>query len=215
MTSKRLYFLFLGLIGLLLIALIAGTYGINGLLTTQASKLTAAKAKSLALAQEQLSLDQAKKDIKTYANLNDIAKAIVPEDKDQAEAVREIVNMASQYGISLASISFPASTLGLTPGGTGTSAAAASSSAAAAASSKSSTLSQLTAVKNIPGVYQLPITVNGDPNKPIAYDKFIGFLTALEHNRRTSQVSGITLAPSTQNHNLLSFNLNINEYIKP
>ena len=217
MTSKRLYFLLSGLIGLLFIGLIAGTYGANSLLSSQANTLTGLKAKSLALAQEQSSLNKAKKDIQTYSGLNQIAKSVVPQDKDQAEAVREIVNIAAQYNVSLAAINFPASTLGANATAPA-SAAPASASATAPAASKSTSagsLSQLQPVKNIPGVYQLPITVVGDPNKPVPYNQFVSFLSAMEHNRRTAQVSTITIQPNASNRNLLTFSLNLNEYIKP
>ena len=218
MTSKRLYFLLIGIIGLLFLGLVAGTYGANNLLSTEAGKLTILKAKSAALSQEQLTLNKAKDDLTKYASLEVVAKSVVPQDKDQAEAVREIVNIAAQYGVSLSAISFPASTLGSTAAGTPIPASATPTTKTPSPTTKSSSagsLSQLQPVKNITGVYQLPITVVGDTNKPVAYDKFISFLSALEHNRRTAQVSTITLEPSTANRNLLSFTLGLNEYIKP
>ena len=217
MNSKRLYFLLIGLVGLLSLGLIIGTYGASSLLTARASTLTALKAKSGAQTAEQLSLNKAKSDISKYAGLEQIAKSIVPQDKDQAEAVREIVNIAAQSGVSLSAINFNASTLGATSVSNrpASAAPAPSAAAASAASSKAGALSQLTPVKNIPGVYVLPITIVGDPNKPVAYDKFIAFLSALEHNRRTAQVSTITITPSSNNHDLLTFTLGVSEYIKP
>ncbi len=217
MTSKRLYFLLIGVIGLLFIGLVAGTFGANNILSSEAAKLTILKAKSAALSQEQLTLNKAKDDLTKYASLEAVAHSVVPQDKDQAEAVREIVNIAAQYGVSLAAISFPASTLGNTATGTPIPASATptTTQSPTTKSSSAGSLSQLQPVKNITGVYQLPITVVGDSNKPVAYDKFISFLAALEHNRRTAQVSTITLEPSTNNRNLLSFTLGLNEYIKP
>lgn len=205
MTSKRLRWLLIGLLGLLFVGLVLGTYEANSLFKSQANKLVSLKAKSLALTSEQQSLVQAKKDIVTYSSLDKIAKSVVPQDKDQAEAVREIVNIAVSYGVSLSTVSFPASTLGT------------SNALISASPSKSSgpSLSQLTPVKNIPGVYQLQITVIGDPAKPVAYDKFISFLSALEHNRRTAQVIAIAIQPNAANRSLLTFSLTLNEYIKP
>jgi hypothetical protein len=205
---------------LLLIGMVGGTYGINSLLVSRTNKLVTLKAKSLALAQEQISLNQAKKDIQTYTSLDKIAQSVVPQDKDQAEAVREIVNLAATNNVSLASITFPASSLGTGPGGssaTSTSSTPAQAGPAASAASNAATaaLSQLTAVKDIPGVYQLPITVDGDPNQPVQYNEFINFLSALEHNRRTSQVSSITIQPDTKNPDYLTFSLTLSEYIKP
>lgn len=206
MTSKQLRWLLLGLLGLLFVALIAGTYKANLLLESQASTLVSLKAKDQALASEQQGLVKAKKDIKTYSDLESIAKAVVPQDKDQAEAVREIVNIAGTYNVSLSTISFPASTLG---------SSAVLPTVTTSTSKTTTSLSQLQPVKNIPGVYQLQISITSDPAKPVAYEKFISFLSALEHNRRTAQVSAISIQPNTANRSLLSFTLTLNEYIKP
>ncbi len=217
MNSKRLHLILAAAICLLFIGLIGGAYGINHLLDAEASKLLALKAKSAALQQQRISLNKAKKDIVTYADLQKVTQSIVPEDKNQALAVREIVKLADSNGISLLSISFPASTLGSTSSGAAakTPAAAPANGPAAAAANKAAGLSQLLAVKNIPGVYQLPITVTADPHKPVPYSKFIAFLSDMEHNRRTAQVSIISIAPDTLNPNLVSFALTLNEYIKP
>lgn len=217
MNSKRLYFVLLGVIGLLCIGLLAGAYGANSLLASQANKLTALKAKSLAAAQEQHSLIKAKKDIQKYGDLEKIAQTVVPQDKNQAEAVREIVNIAASSGVSLAAINFPSSTLGTTVIGSGAGATtpAPTAAAPAAGSAKTAGLSQLQPVKNIPGVYQLLITVEGDTTHPVPYNKLISFLSDLEHNRRTAQVSTINLQPTAGDRSQLTFTLSLSEYIKP
>lgn len=213
MTSKRLYFVLIGTIVILFVALIGGTYQVNETLTSRAKKLTSLKAKNAALAQEQIVMKKAKQDIKTYSELQKITRSIVPEDKSQAEAVREIVKIAADNGVELASITFPASTLG--GPATAVKPDTAATPPAAANSSKTGSLSQLMPVKSIPGVYQLNITVQSDTSQPVRYDKFISFLGALERNRRTAQVSTISLEPDKENRNFLSFTLNLNEYIKP
>jgi hypothetical protein len=218
MTSKRLHTVLMAGLALLFLGLIGGTYATNKLLTSQADKLTALKAKSMALDQEQVSLSHARTDIKKYDNLDKIAQAVVPQDKNQAEAVREIVNIAAANDVSLASISFPASTLGNLPSGVAapsSSGSAAAGPAPSAGSSKAGSLSQLTPLKNIPGVYQLPITIKGDANNPVQYEKFINFLSDLEHNRRTAQVETITLQPTIGNRDYVTFQLTLSEYIKP
>ena len=116
-SAKRLHFILIGLIGLLLLGLLAGTYGTNKLLTSQATKLTTLKAKDQALTQEQTSFTKAKKEIKKYADLHKITQSVVPEDKNQAEAVREIVNIAATNNVVLSAVTFPASTLGTTATG--------------------------------------------------------------------------------------------------
>ncbi|HEX3568163.1 MAG TPA: hypothetical protein VHT70_00615 [Candidatus Saccharimonadales bacterium] len=203
MNSKRVYFLMVGLLVLLGVALLGGAYGANALLQQRAKKLTDLKLQEQAVGQQQLSLAKAKQDIQQYASLEKIAQSIVPQDKDQAEAVRELVNIAGQNGIKLSNISFPSSTLG-----------AGSSSGSGSSSSSSSPLTQVTPVSGMAGVYQLQINVQQDSTQPITYAQFIGFLTALENNRRTAQVSSISILP-TSDRSHLTFTLSLNEYIKP
>lgn len=214
MTNKRLYYLLIGIVTLLFVGLIAGTYGANKMLTSKAATLTDLKAKSKASKQEQASLIKAKEEVRTYSGLLKITRAIVPEDKDQAAAVREIVNIAAANGVSLGSISFPTSTLGNSITAPSSAPAAANASAKPAVQT-SAVPSQLQPVKSIPGVYQLLITVQGDSSKPVRYSQFVNFLAALERNRRTAQVSSITIEPKADNRNNLTFTLSLNEYIKP
>jgi hypothetical protein len=219
MSSRHLHTALIVVLVILFAGLLGGTYGIDRLLTSKAATLTAAKAKDQALDQEQVTIEQAKKDVQRYANLNQIAQAVVPQDKNQAEAVREIVNLAADNGVTLTAINFPASTLGAsangTTGTTGTGSSSGTSGGSSSASGKSGKLSQLTPVKNIPGVYQLPITISNDSSHPVTYNRFISFLSDLEHNRRTAQVQTISLEPDTKNSSAFIFSLTLNEYIKP
>ena len=215
MTSKRVYYLMVALISLLLIGLVAGAYGASTVLTTKAVNLTQLKAKSKALSKEQQQLVRAKKQIADNAELNKIVSRVVPQDKDQAEAVREIVSIASNNKIVLGSITFPASSLGSSSTGPASGAGANAKPFSSGAASKNSGLSQLQPVKNIPGVYDLQITVQGDPKTPVPYSQLLGFLSDLEHNRRTAQVSTITIVPDKDNTKLITFSLTLDEYIKP
>lgn len=215
MTSKRLHLVLLGAIGLLLCALVGGTYLLNSALTKKGEQLTSLKAQTLALQQEQVGLAKAKKQVAAYADLEKVTRAIVPEDKSQAEAVREIVKIAGANRITLSSITFPASTLGATATTKPGASATAKPAAPVNQDAKTNTLSQLQTVPNIPGVYLLEITIQNDEKNPINYAQFINFLDGLENNRRTSQVSGITIQPDSKNRSLLTFTLTLNGYIKP
>lgn len=198
--AKQLYYLLVTLIVLLCLGFIGIAYGTDKILGSKANRLSKVKADSEAAQSLQTSLSRNKQDIKKYSELNTIAETIVPQDKDQAEAVREIVNLASQSGISkLSSITFPSSTLGsLTPGTKG-----------------NSSLTQLVPVKGMTGVYELQITITQDSTNRVPYDQFLTFLQKLEQNRRTAQVSSITVSPDTQHPDKVAFNLVINEFIKP
>lgn len=197
LNSKLVHYLLSALIVLILIACAGGAKVVVGLLQKQAGTLVSLKAKDQALQEEQSNLAVAKKEVSKYSTLEKIAETIVPQDKDQAETVREIVNIAAASQIKLTSISFPSSSLGQTTG------------------AKTVSFSQLTAVKGIPGVYLLPINVD-DSEAPDAttYANFYNFLTKLEQNRRTSQVTNLSIQPITGG-GLINFSLTINEYIKP
>jgi hypothetical protein len=224
MSSKRVFYGLIGLIVLLGAGLIIGAYGINNMMTSRARTLTSLKAKDQALNQEQSSFNVAKENVKKYADLEQIAKSVVPQDKSQAQAVRQLVNIAAANGVSLGSITFPASSLGsgvasstqaTTSGGAAPSPAPGGSTGAPVGSSAKDALSQLTPVTGIPGVYQLTITVASDSDHPVLYNQLISFLSGLEHDRRTAQVDSIASQPSQKDPRYLSFTLTLNEYIKP
>ncbi|HSX32417.1 MAG TPA: hypothetical protein VLF43_04080 [Candidatus Saccharimonadales bacterium] len=201
MTAKRLHFALIGVICLSIVILFGCVYAANGLLVKQSKRIADAQLKNLVVDEKQRSIAKAKSDIEKYRDLAAIAKGIVPQDKDQAQTVREIVNIADANGVKLGTITFPSSTLGAAKPGTKI--------------VGNPALSQLTAVKGLSGVYSLNITVDSDASSPASYDKFINFLDALEHNRRTALVNGITLQPNGTDPSKLTFSLIISEYIKP
>ncbi len=199
MDNKKLSIALASLTGLLTIGLLASVFFANKLLTTKSVELSKLKAQSQVADELQISLKKNKADIIKYTPLNTIAKTVVPQDKNQAQTVSEIVKIANDSGITkLTSITFPASTLG----GTGGAKAGAG-------------LTQVTPVKGIPGVYLLPITITQDSNNTIRYGQFITFLQKLENNRRTAQVSSISITPDSKDPTNISFTLIVNEYIKP
>jgi hypothetical protein len=198
--AKQLYYLLVAAVVLLCLGFVAIGYGTNKILGAEATKLSKVKADSEAAQNLQSGLAKNKKDIEKYKELNTIAETIVPQDKDQAEAVREIVSLAAQSGIGkLSSITFPTSTLGaLTPGLV-----------------VNPNLTQLTPVTGLNGVYELQITITQGSDARVPYNQFLTFLGKIEQNRRTAEVGSITVQPDTQNPNNVAFTLVINEFIKP
>lgn len=200
MKSKQLFFLLVACIVLLGAGFVGVAYEANAVLGQQATTLSKLKADSQVNDDLQTTLNKDKADIAKYSQLNQIAETIVPQDKDQAEAVREIVNLAAQSGIGkLSSITFPASTLGSAVPGT----------------TVNSNLTQLTPVTGIPGVYNLQITVTQAATDEVPYSAFTTFLGKLEQNRRTAQVSSITVQPDPKAPSKVAFTLVINGYVKP
>lgn len=205
----------MGVLALLSVIAVAGVVGGSLLLQKQANQLTDLKLQTKVLDEQQTSLIQAKKDLTKYKDLQDIAKTIVPQDKDEAKAVREIVQIAQQSGIKIRSITFPSSNLGSTPIASGTTAPSGS----APATPKVNPLSQAVPVKGIQGVYSLEMDIVPDTDElhPVEYYKFLDFLSRLENNRRTAQVSKIKVDPvnSSSTSSYVSFTLSINIFVKP
>ncbi len=193
LNPKRFYYLLLVTVGLAIVLLLAGAYVGNSLLKTKSKDVASNRKKSMVLEEKQRQLNKAKADIKKYQDLAAIAKDIVPQDKDQAQTIREVVNIASANGIKLGTITFPVSSLG----------------------DNKIPHSQLKKVASIPGVYSLDITVQSDSKTPPSFTNFSRFLEGLEHNRRTALVSGISLQPEKGDPSKLSFTLTLSEYIKP
>ncbi len=211
MSSKRIFLVMIVIVALLGVGIVAATAIGSLVLQKQSQKLMGLKLDSRVLDEQQLSLSQAKKDIEKFAELEKEAKAIVPQDKDQAQAVREIVKIADQSGIKLGAISFPASLLGTTPAPTVNT----PSSGTPPPKATTPPVTQVKPVENIPGVYVMEITIQQDAANPVPYTSLIDFLSRLEQNRRTAQVASVTIQPSSQTVNKLTFSQVVNVYIKP
>ncbi len=202
MNSKKLFYVLIVLTGAVIGAGIMAIVQGDKKLSQQNSELTALKIEANSLENVQQSLILAKKDIAMYADIEQITKTVVPLEKDQARTVREIIKLAAESKISIASVTFPSSTLGTkaTPG--------------AAAPTGGASATQLQKVEGINNVERLEITVTSDTTKPVLYTDLLQFLEKLEQNRRTSQVGNVNIQPDTENRNRLTFTLLLNVYIK-
>jgi hypothetical protein len=211
-TAKQLRLILLGLLGLVVIVfLVTAIAGLNAL-SSKSQKLVDVKLKNKTVDAQLTSLEQAKKQVEKYSYFNDIAKTVLPVDKDQAQAVLDIFQLADQSGIAIASVTFPASTLGV------------GSSSAPATGSTSAAISQAKPVQGIKGLYSLELTVapQSGPSVPagkvVTYPKFLDFLRRIERDRRTAQITQVNIQPQgsdagpSQN---LNFSLTVNIFMRP
>lgn len=216
MSSKQSRLVLLGLIGFAGLTFLVICFIGLSTLSSKSQKMVSLKLQSKVLDYQLTSLAQAKKQVQQYEYIKSVAAEIIPNDKDQAQAVLEIFNIASASGIAIQSITFPASTLG--SGG-----AAVSSDASTA---KASTLiSQAKPVTGINGLYSVQLTVvpASGPNVPaeqqVTYAKMLDFLNRIELNQRTAQITQVTVQPQGSNAgdpaSSLTFSLTINIFIKP
>lgn len=206
MTSKKVFFVMAGVVGLMSALIITVIVAGDRLLRGQSDRLVSLKLDDQVIEAQQMALVQAKKDLDKYSGLESIARQIVPQDKDQARATREIVILAEQSGVKIANIAFPASTLGQTP---------TKPAEGIAPAPAPSAVTQVKPVDGIKNLFQLDITVVSDSAKPASYNQLIDFLKRLEQNRRTAQVSQISIQPDTKNRSSLGFTLTVTVYIKP
>jgi hypothetical protein len=214
LDSKKLRLVLLGLLGLSVIVFV-GIISIGlSALSSESKKMVSLKVQSQTADAQLSNLEQTKKDVEKYSYFKDVARTVIPNDKDQAESVLEINQMANASGVSIQSITFPASTLGLRTAIPATQDATSSASATTA-------ISQAKPVVGIPGLYSLELTITTPPVNSelpaagqVTYSKMLDFLNHIENNRHTAQITEITIQPSGVSQ-ALSFSLTVNIFIKP
>lgn len=190
-----------------------------GILSAKSQRLVELKLRSKTIDAQSSSLAASKKQVEKYAYFNDIAKSVLPSDKDQAQAVLDIFSLADQSGIAIASVTFPASSLGNkavpTAGASGNNAVTAP---------PASVISQAKPVEGIAGLYSLELTISpqsgpGVPDvKRVTYSKLLDFLGRIEHNRRTAQITQVNIQPQGADGGpgqFINFTMTINIFIKP
>lgn len=213
-TPKLIRFSLFGLLALMAVIFFATASVGQGKLSNKSEQLVDAKLKSKTVDDQLSSLELARKQIEKYSYFNDVAKTVIPNDKDQARAVLDISQQADQSGIALTSITFPASTLG---GST-------KSVSATGAGSTTTAISQATPVTGIKGLYSLELTIipltgpTTPASKVVTYPKFLDFLNRIEHNRRTAQITQVSIQPQSDKSGPtgeINFSLTINIFIRP
>lgn len=211
MTAKRFHYVLWALLGLVILASVLAAAGGNYWLGRSSGRLQALKLENRILEEQQSSLTQAKKDIDKYAELERTARQIVPQEKDQARTVRELISIAAASGVKIATIAFPTSNLGQAV----PKAPAGEPGAGAPKPAPAPAISQVKPVENIKDLYQLDISVQSEPTAPVSYPRLLDFLNRLEHNRRTAQITSITIQTLPKNRDQLTFNLQLSVFIKP
>jgi len=186
-------------------------------ISSTSRQLVDLKLQSKTVDDQLASLAAAKKQLKKYSYFNDVVKNVLPNDKDQAQAVLDVSQMAIASHIALQNIEFPTSNLGgrlsapTSPPATST--------PSSNASGQNTALTQVMKVPGIPGLYSLQLTITPQigPQVPAplisTYPKFLDFLNRIEHNRRTAQIIGVNISPQADGS--LNFTLIINIFIKP
>jgi hypothetical protein len=209
MSAKRVFYGMLAGTLVLILICVAATYFASQLLVKEGNSLLDLKLQKAVLAKQSDSLAKAKEDIAKYSELEVIAKTVVPQEKDQARTVLELVQLANESGISITSIDFPQSLLGQAAK------KSAKKDSKAPVVMVDSNTTQLTALDNLKGVYSMEISLQSNQNQPVTFAQLLDYLRRLEKNRRTAQVIDLAITPSATNRNLVTFTLKLNSYVKP
>lgn len=212
MTPKKAFYITLGSLVVVIILTISGVVFGTSMLKKKSAELVELKLQDKLLEEQQIALVQANKDIEKYEELEAIAKAIVPQDKDQAKTVRELTSIADLSRIKINSITFPDSSLGTAqaPAAPTTTADGATT---PAPKTQAPAISQVKPVSGINGLYELEVTIAVNQVAP-TFNQLIDFLSRLEQNRRTAHVTSISINPGP-NRNLVEFDLTMNVFVKP
>lgn len=206
MNSKTVYLLTILLLVFLGAAIGGSSYYSMNLLKKESDKLVELKLTNQILEDQQNALSVSKRSINKYRELDSIARTVLPQDKDQAKAVREIVKISEESGIKLASINFPSSTLGAIQNKPVTS---------SPSTPTPNPETQVKPVAGIPGVYEMEINIKQEPSTFTSYQNFLDFLAKLEKNRRTAQVTSINVTPNELDRSKITMNMTLKVYIKP
>ncbi len=211
MNARKVYFAMITVLVLLIGGIGAILYFGNTLLHTQATKLVDAKLENGASEELERSYIKAGKDLETYKNLGETLARILPKDKDQARAVRELYKIADETSIAIDNVRFPNSTLGQkTPAATSTPATTGST------TTPTETITQAKPVDGIQGVQGIDIDISaiGKNGNTISYNNMITFLQKVESNRRSMQVKRITVSPD-ETRGGVTFAATLTIFVKP
>lgn len=225
MNSQRFRYVLLAALGLCVIVfMMLCVFGLS-MLRSESDKMVQLKLENRTADAQLANLNVSKKEIEKYSYFKSVAATVIPNDKDQAKAVLDIFQLADQAGISIQSITFPSSNLGLrtvTPTTPSSSSTSTTSTSAVSSGSSSKLISQAIPVTGIPGLYsiQLTITPETGPQVPAAkqvnYSKVLDFLRRIENNRRTAQITQINIQPvGSAGSKEINFSLTVNIFIKP
>jgi len=202
--AKRFFYLLLGCLVIIILLIIGGVYMGTVLMKRSSVKLIQIKLNNIGHDITEQNFLQARKQLDKYRPVGEILQKILPKQKDQALAVKELYKISDETGVQIHSIQFPNSTLGQKAGSTGQS--------GTGGATANSTLTQAKAVEGMPGV--MGIDINLSIKNSVSYDNLINFLQKIELNRRSMQVKSITIGRDSKNEGITA-NLIITIFVKP
>lgn len=222
MNSQKFRLVLLGVFGACVIAFLAlCVLGLSAL-GNESKKVVDLKLKNQTADSQLTNLAVSKQEVEKYSYFKTVASTVIPNDKNQAEAVLEIFQLADQSGINIQSITFPTSSLGLKTGAPVAPSTTSPSSSSPIVPSTQKIISQSTPVTGIPGLYSVQLTITPESGsqlsteRQVTYPKMLDFLSRIENNRRTAQITQVNIQPlGGSGGSQINFSLIVNIFIKP
>jgi len=174
--SQRAFFAMIALLILSAGSAVGVFYMMRSQLEDKSQEVHDLKVEKEVISEQIKIFEDAKAKVEELSYVEDIAEAVLPSTKDQAEGVAELRKFADTAGMTIQSISF----------GGGVSEDA-----------SDLEISQTIAVSGLAGVRLLPTTVAFAPGS--SYNDILEFLEQIESNRRKMQIANVTISPNDAN----------------
>lgn len=232
MTPKRLFYALLGSVLCMIIGSFGFAYLASNWLTSRSTATINLKLDILELRQNQKKGVQASNNLIKYKQ--DIANldSVIPTQKDQVDALNQLLKIGDENNITFGSVTFPSSELGNavaakpaaatvdeTKKADDSSKSAATTPAAPAAPKK--TVTQAKPVDGVSGVYEVQVSLGNitqkSTNKGVTYDQLLNVLRSIEQNRRIMQMTNISITPQkslTDTSILYQLTINLKIYLR-
>ena len=205
-NAKQLHAILISAIVLVIGGSTALTFYSLSSMSNRSERLVATKLDTAEInASRELELKHRAELIKNQANIEMLQK-IVPKSKDQALAVAELLNIAKDNDLTIGSVTFPASELGVNVKATGS----------------TGTVTQTKPVEGLSGILGIELTISqlnragSAPGAGITYSQLIKTLESIEKNRRTMQIKNIQVQPIMKLNTVIGYNptITINLFVK-
>jgi hypothetical protein len=184
-SSKKVYFALIVAFTLLTASIFGMLYFSKNFLSKSEDELIAAKLEIIKQEEIEKTYRDNINNLEKFAQTASILEEVIPKEKDQAVAVREIDAIAKQNGMVINTLSFPSSDLNKK--------AATPTTGSTATTAKTTAVSQAKPIKGLTGVLGIDINVElrSANEGAISTDQLLGMLRALENNRRNMRVTSI------------------------
>lgn len=199
-SAKKVYYLLIAGFLVLTAGIFAMLYFSKNFLSAAEDELIAAKLEIIKQEEIESTYRENINNLEKYSETAGVLEEVIPKEKDQARAVREIDAIAKQNGMAINTLTFPSSDLNKTTPAGGT------------AATPTTAVSQAKPVKGLNGVLGIDVNVElrSQNESPISTDQLLSMLRAIENNRRNMRVTSINFNAGDQ-----TVDIKLTIFVKP